>query len=88
MEALLCGCHDYDDTSHDFALVAISNVICNNMYEDLLTDSEDIQEDLGVQLREELRTFGIEVIRLSLSDFATGVGLLHMTDLADPTQSE
>jgi len=83
VRALLCETHDYDDTSHDFALVAISKVICDNNYSELLADSKKCREDLSTQLREELRHFGIKVIRLSLADFATGLSLLHMTDIAD-----
>jgi len=85
VEQLLTQCYDYDDTAEDFAIAAISQVISNLTYEELVGDSRKTATNLGKRLRAELKEFGIKVIRLSLSDFAKGETLNHLTDLENPT---
>jgi hypothetical protein len=83
VQLLLTMCHGYDDTCHDFALAAIHQFVSEHTYEELVADRKSVVKKLSARLRNELKHFGMRTIRLSLADFATGMGLIHMTDMLD-----
>lgn len=73
---LLTRTWDYQDTITDYGLAAVRNVVATNKFDDLLDPTIDVQ--LTKQLRKELNYYGIEVIKVSLNDYAEAFILGHI----------
>lgn len=74
---LLTECWDYEETIRDMAMAAIKDVVVSHALDELLEQSSELEEELEETLRPELEHFGINVIRLTLSDLAPAKVLAH-----------
>jgi regulator of protease activity HflC (stomatin/prohibitin superfamily) len=66
--ALLTECYDYEDTIKDLALASIKKIIVDNDYAVIRQKPHEIDKKLTLQLRNDLKRFGIKTVRFTLSD--------------------
>lgn len=69
IELLLTETYDPEDTIRDYALNAITDVVSRNDFAFLQGERRKTNTQLTSTLRNELKDFGVKVIRVSLSDF-------------------
>jgi len=69
IELLLTETFDPEDTIRDYALNAITDVVSKNEFGFLQGERRKTNTQLTATLRNELKEFGVKVIRVSLSDF-------------------
>jgi len=84
--------YDQDDTIRDIALSAIKQALWGKSIQNLLgTDQSELDSDLTKALKRELYGFGIDVIKVNLSDIATCRVIRNVNDVAGgfvPLQEE
>jgi regulator of protease activity HflC (stomatin/prohibitin superfamily) len=69
VEKLLTECYDYDETIRDLSLATVKDIITANQLRYIQTHGKEIDKQLTLTLREQLRRFGVRTIRVTLSDF-------------------
>lgn len=70
---LLTETWDHDDTIVDYSLAAIKEIICQNSLTYLMENGKEVDEVLTKKLRDELRQFGVKVIKATLSDLTPAI---------------
>ena len=70
VEKALTQTWDLDETIKDIAQVSVRNVIITKSLEELCANRKEIDKQLTEEAKQELKTFGINTIRLSVSDLA------------------
>lgn len=69
---LLYNTWDQDDTIKDYGTYHLSELITESNFDDIM------EIDLTEPLKVDLEQFGVNIIRVSFADFATGRPLLHI----------
>jgi regulator of protease activity HflC (stomatin/prohibitin superfamily) len=71
VQKLLTHTWDYEDTIKDFCSAAVKRYVCSNNFNDLLESSVSNDKKLTKELGNDLKVFGIKVIKFTLTDLAS-----------------
>jgi regulator of protease activity HflC (stomatin/prohibitin superfamily) len=71
VKKLLTHTWDYEDTIKDFCSAAVKRYICSNSFNQLLDSSVANDKKLTKELGQDLKCFGIKVIKFTLTDLAS-----------------
>lgn len=78
IEKALAETWDLDETIVDISQVGLRNVIVSKTISQINNNRKEIDQQLTTELREQLKEFGINVIRVSIADFAKCLVIKNM----------